>query len=71
MTLSLIWFSSNYVFPSFFAKANERETPKSLSLRAVCVTVEIWRAIVSDVVEVVVEVTLVICLKSLMSDGER
>ena len=47
------------------------EKPRSHCLGAVCVAVEIWRAIVSDVVEVVVEVTLVICLKSLMSDGER
>ena len=46
------------------------EKPRSHCLGAVCVAVEIWGAIVSDVVEVV-EVTLVICLKSLMSDGER
>ena len=44
------------------------EKPRSHSLGAVCVAVDLWRAIVSDVVEVVVEVTLVICL---MSDGER
>ena len=47
------------------------EKPRSHCLGAVCVAVDLWRAIVSDVVEVVVEVTLVICLKSLVSDGER
>ena len=42
--------------------------PRSHCLGAVRVAVDLWRTIVSDVVEVVIEVTLVICL---MSDGER